>query len=66
MNILYNNILKLYTQEYHKYINIKYSIWLKSIPLNFMQAASRGVLKNLQNSQENTCSTVSFLIKGQA
>ena len=61
--ISYNNI---YTQEYHKYINIKYSILLKSIPLNFMQAASRGVLQNLQNSQENTCSRVSFLIKGQA
>ena len=42
--MLYNNTLKLYTQEYRKYINIKYPILLKSILLNFMQAAPRGVL----------------------
>ena len=30
------------------------------------RAATKGVLKNLQNSQENICARVSFLIKLQA
>ena len=30
------------------------------------EAATRGVLKNFANSQENTCARVSFLLKLQA
>ena len=58
------NILRMFSYDYEFLIEC---IWhVNEINNFFSEAATWGVLKTSQNSQENTCVRVSFLIKLQA